>query len=255
MIINYSGFFTLLTKEVRRFLKVYHQTVISPAIGVLLLLAVFCISIGSNVKTIEEVPMQIFIASGLIIMAAMQNAFANSSSSLVMAKVMGFVIDYIIPPIGSLEILFAFTIGAIIRGVMVGVVTFGFISLFFHVGFYSFAISVFYMVFACMLLGLLGLACGIVSETFDQMSAVTSYIITPLTFLSGTFYSTNSLPTFWKAVSHLNPFFYIIDGFRYGITGNADGIPIVGGIYLLAANLFMVILVYILLQRGYRLKN
>lgn len=253
--LNYYGSWTLLKKEVWRFMKVYHQTLLSPVINIILFLAVFSISVGSHIEKIGEVPFPIFVSAGLIMMAAMQNAFANSSSSFVMSKVMGFVIDYLIPPLGALELLFAFTVGSIIRGICVAIVAFIIISCFYTLSFYSVSHTIFYLFFACMFLGLMGVLCGVVSETFDQMSAMTSYLITPLTFLSGTFYSTNALPEFWKTVSHFNPFFYMIDGFRYGLTGYHDSDLFVGGIYIIILNLALCIALYFMIKRGYRIKH
>lgn len=253
--INWFGAMTLLKKEVWRFLKVYHQTLLSPVVNIILFLAVFSLSVGHKIETIEGVPFAIFMSAGLIMMAAMQNAFANSSSSFVMGKVMGHIVDYLIPPLGAFELLFAFTAGAILRGIAVGIVSFLVILFFVPLTFYSIPAAIFYMVFACMFLGLLGVLCGVISETFDHMSAMTSYVITPLTFLSGTFYSTNSLPEFWRNVSHFNPFFYMLDGFRYGLTGHNDGNLLTGMIYILVLNLLLGTALYFMIKRGYRIKN
>ncbi len=255
MSINWFGASTLLKKEVWRFLKVYHQTLLSPVVNIILFLAVFSLSVGNHISEISGVPFAVFMAAGLIMMAAMQNAFANSSSSFVMGKVMGHIIDYLIPPLGAFELLFAFTLGAVLRGICVGIVAFSTILIFVPLTFYSIPHAIFYLVFACMFLGLLGVLCGVVCETFDHMSAMTSYVITPLTFLSGTFYSTNSLPEFWRGVSHFNPFFYMIDGFRYGLTGHSDGNLLTGIIYIITINLALAIVIYQMIKRGYRIKN
>lgn len=188
-------------------------------------------------------------------MAAMQNSFANSSSSLVMGRVMGHIVDYLIPPLGAFELVFAFTVGAILRGICVAIVSFIAISFFVTLPVFHFGYVIFYLFFACMFLGLLGVLCGVMSETFDHMSAMTSYVITPLTFLSGTFYSTDVLPEFWKNISHLNPFFYMIDGFRYGITGHSDANLLTGIIYILIINLTLAFVLFCMIKRGYRIKN
>jgi ABC-2 type transport system permease protein len=148
MSINWFGAFTLLKKEVWRFVKVYHQTLFSPVVNIILFLAVFSLSVGNHIAEINGVPFAIFMASGLIMMAAMQNAFANSSSSFTMGKVMGHIIDYLIPPLGAFELLFAFTCGAILRGIAVGIVAFLAISIFVSLSFFSFLHAIFYMVFA-----------------------------------------------------------------------------------------------------------
>jgi ABC-2 type transport system permease protein len=253
--INWFGAFTLLKKEVWRFLKVYHQTLFSPVVNIILFLAVFSLSVGNRIETVEGVPFAAFMSAGLIMMAAMQNAFANSSSSFVMGKVMGHIVDYLIPPLGAFELLFAFGVGAILRGVAVGIVSFAAISCFVSLSFYSFGHALFYMVFACMFLALLGVLCGVICSTFDHMSAMTSYVITTLTFLSCTFYSTNSLPEFWKNIAHFNPFFYMIDGFRYGLTGHNDGDLLTGAIYIISINLILGTIIYQMIKRGYRIKN
>ncbi|MBM5782808.1 MAG: multidrug ABC transporter permease [Pelagibacterales bacterium] len=253
--INWFGAFTLLKKEVWRFLKVYHQTLFSPVVNIVLFLAVFSLSLGNHIENVEGVPFPIFVSAGLIMMAAMQNAFANSSSSFVMGKVMGHIVDYLIPPLGAFELLFAFGVGAILRGISVAIVAFCVISVFVKIPCYSLSHIIFYLLFACSFLALLGVLCGILCSTFDHMSAMTSYVITPLTFLSGTFYSTNSLPEFWKNIAHFNPFFYMIDGFRYGITGHNDGNLEIGMIYLFSINLILAIVIYKMIKRGYRIKN
>ncbi|MFM6972462.1 MAG: ABC transporter permease [Alphaproteobacteria bacterium] len=255
MSINLFGASTLLKKEVYRFFKVYHQTLFSPVVNIVLFLAVFNLSVGNHIQTIEGVDFAIFMSAGLIMMASIQNAFANSSSSFVMGKVMGHIVDYLIPPLGALELLLAFTLGAIIRGICVGVVAYLTILIFVPLGFHNFFIAFFYLFIGCMLLGLLGVLCGILSEGFDQMSAMTSYLITPLTFLSGTFYSTNSLPEFWKNISHFNPFFYMIDGFRYGITGHNDGDLTIGAFYLVFINLALALIIYKMFRVGYKIKQ
>lgn len=255
MSINWFGALTLTKKEVYRFLKVYHQTLFSPVINIVLFLAVFNLSVGNHIQNIEGVDFAIFMSAGLIMMAAIQNAFANSSSSFVMGKVMGHLVDYLIPPLGALELLLAFAIGAVTRGFAVAVVAFITISIFVPLGFYSITLTLFYLFLGCLLLGLLGILCGIISESFDHMSAMTSYLITPLTFLSGTFYSTNALPEFWKNISHFNPFFYMIDGFRYGITGHNDGDLNIGIVYLSLVNLILCGAIYKMLKSGYRIKN
>lgn len=255
MSINWFGAFTLLKKEVWRFLKVYHQTLLSPVVNIILFLAVFSLSVGNHISEIEGVPFAIFMGAGLIMMAAMQNAFANSSSSFVMSKVMGHIVDYLIPPLGAFELLFAFTFGAVLRGICVGIVAFLTILIFVPLTFYSIPYAIFYLVFACMFLGLLGVFCGVVCETFDHMSAMTSYVITPLTFLSGTFYSTNSLPEFWRNVSHFNPFFYMIDGFRFGLTGHNDGNLLTGIIYIVSINLVLGFVIFLMIKKGYRIKH
>ena len=180
---------------------------------------------------------------------------ANSSSSFVMSKVLGYFTDYLMPPIGSLGLLLAFTFGAILRGICVAIASFIAISIFIKIPIFNFYYLIFYLFFACMFLALLGVLCGVISETFDQMSAMTSYVITPLTFLSGTFYSTKSLPQFWYNISSYNPFFYMIDGFRYSITGYHDGNLQKGMLFILTINLILGCVLFSLIKKGYRIKQ
>ena len=252
---NYYGTYTLFKKEVFRFLKVYHQTLFSPVINALLLLAIFSLSIGNKVHHIGNISFQEFMAAGLIMMVSMQNAFANSSSSFTMSKVLGHIIDCLIPPICPSGILIAFTTAAILRGLLVGIITFFIIKIFVPISFYNFSYAIYCTIFATMFLGLLGILCGILSDNFDQMSAITNYLITPFTFLSGTFYSTNNLPIFWQNIAHFNPFFYMIDGFRYSLTGYSDGNIMNGAIVMITCNIIFIFIIHHLLKIGYRIKN
>ncbi len=253
--INYYGVYTLFRKEILRFLKVYNQTLFSPAINALLLLTIFSLSIGNKVNNVGDVTFLEFMSAGLVMMVAMQNAFANSSSSLVIGKVMGNIIDYLIPPIGPSGILIAFASASVLRGFLVGMITFIAISIFVPLFPQHFLYALFCIIFASLFFGLLGILFGILANNFDQMAAITSYFITPLTFLSGTFYSTNHLPEFWRHVAHLNPFFYMIDGFRYGITGHNDGDIFIGAITILTCNIIAIFVIHHLLKIGYRIKN
>ena len=175
---------------------------------------------------------------------------AGASSGFLVARLVGSAISA-----SSASITFAFALGAIIRGICVGIVAYLTILIFVPLGFHNFFIAFAYLFLGCALLGLLGVLCGVLSDTFDQMSAMTSYVITPLTFLSGTFYSTNALPEFWKIISHFNPFFYMIDGFRYGITGHNDGNLMIGAIYILTINIILGFIIYRMLKIGYRIKS
>lgn len=252
---NYYGTWTLFKKETWRFMKVYHQTILSPVINALLLLAIFSLAMGQKQSQINGVPFKEFMAAGLIMMVAMQNSFANSSSSFVMGKVLGHIIDYLIPPISSNEILVAMIGGAVLRGIAVGVVCMIAVSFFVPISFHHWIYALFCLFSATIFLGLLGMLCGVVSESFDHMSAITSYLITPLTFLSGTFYSTESLPEFWRNISHANPFFYMIDGFRYGLTGHMDGNMTVAITMMISVNVILWIIIAKMLKKGYRIKN
>ena len=253
MSINWFGTWSLFKKEVWRFLKVYHQTLFSPAINILLMLAVFSLSIGSHLKTVIGIPFIVFMSTGLILMAAMQNSFENSSSSMIMGKTIGNIVDYLIPPFSAFEISLAVVLAAVVRGLLVGIVCYCAISFFVTLKFYNFFYALFIIFLSCAFLGSLGLLCGILSENYEQKSAIMSYLITPLTFLSGTFYSINQLPEFWRQIAKFNPFFYMIDGFRYGVTGSNDGNLLYGVSYIVIINISLLLLNYRLLKRGYRI--
>lgn len=255
MNINTQGTWTLYRKEVRRFLKVYNQTLFAPVVTALLFLAIFNLALGDRVKTIGGVSFATFMAAGLIMMSIVQHAFANSSSSLTMGKVLGCIIDYLMPPLTPGEITFGVTMGAVTRGILVGILVAFAISLFVPLGIHHLGFVLFHIFAASIMLGLLGMIGGIFAESFDQMAAFTNYIITPLAFLSGTFYSVKQLPEFWYTVSQFNPFFYMIDGFRFGMTGYHDGNLTIGVIVLLSTIICLWSLVYYLLKIGYRVKQ
>lgn len=253
--VNWLGLWTLYKKEVMRFLHVYNQTLAAPLVNSLLLLAVFSLALQNHAVSIEGVPFKNFIFPGLVMMVIIQNAFANTSSTLTFAKILGTIIDYLIPPISAGEFTFASVMGGVTRGLLcglvVGVVTYFFIP----VEIYSIPLMILYAFLASLLLSLIGMVAGIISESFDQMSAITSYIITPLSFLSCTFYSVNRLPEFWQKVTHFNPFFYMIDGFRYSITGYHDSSIGLGISILVLLNTALYYAVYKMIVKGYRLKS
>ena len=252
---DFYTIWTLFKKESWRFLKVYNQTLFAPIVNILLLLAIFSLAVGGKYSFDGNISFTYFMSCGLIMMAAMQNAFANSSSSFVMGKVLGHIIDYLIPPISYKEILIAMMLGAVLRGLLVGILAFFAISFFVDVKIRFPLLAIFYLVGATCFLALLGVLCGIFSESFDQMSAITSYLITPLTFLSGTFYSINNLPEFWYHISKFNPFFYMIDGFRFAMSGYADGRIEIGIVYIVVANVVLYLVLLRMLKTGYRIKN
>ena len=252
---NYVGTWTLFKKEVRRFLKVYNQTLLAPVITSLLFLAVFSLSLGSHVDKIGQIPFGEFMASGLIIMTIVQQVFANASSTFIMGKVLGSMVDLLMPPLSAGEIVLAIVGASVLRGIMVGVISAVSILIFINYHVEHPLVVLFFVFAASIMLSLLGLLAGVLSDTFDQMAAITSYIITPLSFLSGTFYSTQNLPLFWQKVAHANPFFYMIDGFRYGMTGYSDGNVQLGAAVLVMMNVVLWLVVWKLIARGYRLKT
>jgi ABC-2 type transport system permease protein len=252
--INWIGLWTLYQKEVWRFLKVGTQTVAAPVVTTLLFLAVFVLAMGRGGTMVGDVPFMEFLAPGLVMMAITQNAFANTSSTLMIGKVQGNIVDVLMPPLGPGELLLAWAGGGVTRGLFVG--TAAAIAMWLvvpfalpHPGF-----ALFFAVAGSLMLALLGVLGGLWAEKFDHLSAMTNFVITPLAFLSGTFYSVERLPEAWRFIAHLNPFFYMIDGFRYGFIGHADGDLATGIAVLSLINLVLWFLVDGLVRRGYRLK-
>lgn len=255
LIQNKLGFLTLCKREIWRFMKVWNQTVIAPVITSLLFLAVLTLALGGNHRVIDGVPYVQFIAPGLIMMAVVQNAFANTSSSLMLAKIQGVIIDVLMPPLNATEITLALVTGGIVRGALVGIAVSAALYLFVPVTLHDPLFAVFHIVSASIMMALLGVLGGVWSQTFDQMSAITNYIITPLAFLSGTFYSIKALPEFWQHVCHINPFFYMIDGFRYAMIGYSDSSPILGLAVMTGANIILLLVIQRMITSGYRLKQ
>ncbi len=257
-VVNWLGFWTLYAREVRRFLKVATQTIAAPVVTTLLFLAVFVLALGGAGggagRSTGGVPFAEFLTPGLVMMSMMQNAFANTASSLVISKVQGNIVDVLMPPLSSGELTLAYALSGVTRGLVVGAVVSVAIWCFVPVSVGDFRAVVFYAIAASLLLSLLGVLAGIWAEKFDHMAAVTNFIVTPLSFLSGTFYSVDRLPESWRFVAHLNPFFYMIDGFRYGFIGHADGSLAIGVAVLLGVNAALLLLCFRLIASGYRLK-
>ena len=252
--LNWYGAYTLYFKEVRRFLKVPAQTLIAPMVTSLLFLAVFSLAMGGAGRSMAGIPLLNFLAPGLIIMAMMQSAFANASSSLIMAKIQGTIVDLLMTPLGSFELMIGYVFGAATRGLITGAVLLLAVQPFVSVAPVHIGYVLFHAVAASIMLALLGLLGGLWAEKFDHISAVSNFVITPLAFLSGTFYSVDRLPGIWHGISQLNPFFYAIDGFRYGFIGRADGDLATGVIVLLVIDLVLWIICHRLLAIGYKLK-
>jgi ABC-2 type transport system permease protein len=252
--VNWVGLGTLCLKEIRRFVKVFTQTILAPVVTTLLFLAIFTLALGAGARAVEGIPFAAFLAPGLVMMAMVQNAFANTSSSIIISKVQGNIVDVLMPPLSAAELTLGFVVGGVARGLVVGVVVAATIALFvpLHVAHWGYV--VYHALAASTLLSLLGIAGGIWADKFDHIAAVTNFIVTPLSFLSGTFYSIERLPPFWRGVAALNPFFYMIDGFRYGFIDHADGSLEAGILALLAANLALGLLCHRMFARGYKLK-
>jgi ABC-2 type transport system permease protein len=253
--INWYGTYSLTLREVKRFIRVYNQTLITPAISALIFLAVFALAVGAKRHEINGIKFINFMGYGLIIMSIVQNAFGNSSSSLIMSKIIGYISDILTPPLGSKEIIIAFTIGAVLRGLMVGIIVTISLIPFVEFNLYHPLLLAFYILASCTLLGKLGILSGMIANSFDQHSAITSYLITPLSFLSGTFYSVKDLPQILQQINFFNPFFYMIDGFRYCLTNKADGNIMVGICFLVISNIIIYLMLEKLIDKGWRIKN
>lgn len=253
--VNWRGLWELYLKEVRRFIKVWLQTIAAPMVTSLLFLAIFALSLGGNIHQIGNVSFLEFLAPGLIMMTMVQNAFANTSSSVIISKVQGNIVDVLMPPISPAELTVAYAMGGVSRGIVVGVAVAA--GMVFFVPLH--AAHPFYILFhavgASLMLSLLGVLAGVWSEKFDHMAAVTNFIITPLSFLSGTFYSIDRLPADFQAFAHFNPFFYMIDGFRYGFIAHPDALPITGLVVVGATDVVLLIGCWLLVRSGYKLKN
>ena len=251
-----SGWLTLLYKELLRFWKVSFQTILAPVLTALLYLLIFSHVLEAHVSVFDgRVRYTAFLIPGLVMMSVLQNAFANSSSSMIQSKITGNLIFVLLPPLSPLDMYAAYVLGAMVRGVVVGAgvlaVTVWFAPL-------SVEHPLWALIFALLgsaILGTLGLIAGIWADKFDQLAAFQNFLIMPLTFLSGVFYSIHTLPPFWQALSHFNPFFYMIDGFRYGFFGLSDIAPEVSLAIVGAACLALTGLTLILLQRGYKLRH
>ncbi|MCG2591293.1 ABC transporter permease [Ramlibacter sp. XY19] len=250
-----TGWRALLYKETLRFWKVGFQTVAAPVLTALLYLLIFGHVLSDHVKVYDSVSYTSFLVPGLVMMSVLQNAFANSSSSLIQSKIMGNLVFVLLTPLSHWSWFVAYVGSSIARGLCVGFGVFVVTALFTHL---SFAAPLWILVFACLgagMMGALGVIAGLWAEKFDQMAAFQNFIIMPMTFLSGVFYSIHSLPEVWQRVSHLNPFFYMIDGFRYGFFGVSDVSPWVSlGVVGTALVVVGAIAVH-LLRIGYKIRN
>ena len=250
-----TGFLTLLYKELLRFWKVGFQTVFAPMVSTLLYLMIFSHVLEDHVEAYPGVAYTVFLIPGLIMMAMLQNAFANSSSSLIQSKITGNLVFVLLAPLSYQEIFLAYVLASVVRGLAVGLGVYLVTLWFFDVPVTSFLWVFLFALMGSALLAALGIIAGIWAEKFDQLAAFQNFVILPLTFLSGVFYSIHSLPPFWQGLSHLNPFFYVIDGFRYGFFSASDISP-----YLslgIVASCFLAVswLTLQMLKMGYKIRH
>tara|TARA_B110000977_G_scaffold195124_1_gene272972 strand:+ start:514 stop:1350 length:837 start_codon:yes stop_codon:yes gene_type:complete len=261
-LINWVGLSTLYTREVQRFAKIGLQTVAAPVITSVLFLMVFSVAIGPRASFTGDIDFVSFLIPGLVMMNVLQNAFANTSSSLVVSKVQGNIVDLLMPPLGPGELLFGLAAAGMTRGLCVGVATALVLALcgnFIGVNSMGMPTDIFtallFLVLGAFVMSFAGILAGIWAQKFDELAAVTNFVIQPLTFLSGTFYSVDRLPAPFDMIASLNPVFYTIDGFRYGMIGIAGRPLTTGVICLLGVNAVLAILCYKALRSGYRLKS
>lgn len=253
--VNWLGLLTLIQREIGRFLKVWQQTVFGPLMTSLLFLFVFSVAIGKARPEIYGMEFSHFLAPGIIMMMILQNSFANTSSSIVSGKVHGIIIDLLLPPLNALEITTGYVVGGLARGLIIATIGFSIITIFLDISFHSLAAVLYYSIMGSLFMSLIGILGGLWADKFDHMGAVTNFIITPMTFLSGTFYSIRDLPETVYRFAQFNPFFQAIDGFRYGITGYIDGNLFFGGAVLLILNITLFIFCCHLINVGYKIKS
>ena len=253
--VNWIGLQALYAREVRRFASIYLQTVLAPVLTSVLFMLVFSLAFGARRGDMTGIGFTAFLAPGILMMSVIQNSFANSSSSIVVAKIQGNIVDTLMPPLNPSELLAGYALGGATRGIVCATVTGVVIFPFAGVGLAHPLWAIGFVLSGSLMLALMGVLAGIYSSKFDQMSAITNFVITPLSFLSGTFYSISVLPEPFLTISHFNPFFYLIDGFRYGAVGVSDADPALGLTVTMAVNVVLAAISWRWLHRGYRLKS
>lgn len=253
---NWIGIKTLIQKECGRFLNVYLQTIIAPVVTTFLFYVIFTLAFsGMDGRGISGIPYMHFLVPGLIMMGMAQNAFANTASSLIIGKVQGNIIDVLMPPFAPWELLTGYLFGGVLRGLLIGCVSILILTPFIGINIEQPLYLIIFGFLGTSMLALLGIVSGIWAEKFDHNAAITNFIVMPLTFLSGTFYSIDRLTPVWQTIAHINPFFYMIDGFRAGFIGQND-MPIILGItVLIAVNLALWTLALLMLRSGYKIKS
>jgi ABC-2 type transport system permease protein len=253
--VNWLGLYTLALREVLRFTTVWTQTLLAPLITAGLFLTIFTLAIGPNRGDVMGVPFIHFLAPGILTMTVIQNAFTNTSSSLLVSKIQGNIVDTLMPPLSPLELVLGYMAGALARGLVVAVAIWLGMALTVGLGLAHPVYALIFVTLGALMLGGLGVIAGIVSQKFDQMAAITNFIITPLAFLSGTFYSVDGLPAWFRALTHFNPVFYLIDGVRYGIIGRSDSSPVLGLVIVGAVTFAILLACWVLFKRGTKLKS
>jgi len=254
-LVNWVGFYSLYKKEVLRFLIVSGQTLIGPIVTAILFLTVISLAVGEERSNVLGVPFLEFLASGLIIMQVIQQSFAHSSSSILMGKIMGTIVDMIGSPLSATEVTLSIVFASITRAVLIAIISSIIFVIFIDIQITSYLFFFIYLFLGSFLLGSAGIIAGLASDKFDEMATITNFIIVPLSFLSGTFYSIKKLPEFLQIISYYNPFFHIIDGFRFAFIGNMDGSLKFGIMYLSILSLLTWFTSYYLYKKGYKIKS
>ncbi len=253
-LINWVGAWTLYQKEVLRFLIVWAQTLFSPLVSSFLFLLVLSLAIGSDRGNVLGVPFITFLAPGLISMQVIQQAFSHSSSSFMIGKIQGNIVDILYAPLSPAEVTISVSLASVTRSVMIAIVSIITFKLLIDIQINNYFLLIVFTLLSSFILGNIGIIAGLWAEKFDHMATVTNFVIVPLSFLSGTFYSIERLPSFLQSLSKCNPFFYMIDGFRYSFIGKADGSIFIGLIYLSALSLISWLVTYLLYKRGYKIR-
>ncbi len=253
--INWVGFKTLWFKECNRFMVVWQQTLLSPLVSSLLFLSVLSLALGNNRGDVLGYSFISFLAPGLIAMSILTQSFSHSVSSLMIGKIQGNIVDMLYAPLSALEVSMAIILAALTRSFLIAIISIGVFSLIVEMPINKILFIVIFGFLSAFILGSLGFITGLWAEKFDHTATVTNFIITPLSFLSGVFYSIDKLPKFFQTISHINPFFYMIDGFRYGFLGKSDGSITVGLIYLTILSIVMWYVAFFLYKKGYKIKS
>lgn len=252
--VNWLGLYTLIRREIMRFMNVWSQTIMAPLINAGLFLMIFTIAIGTKRGDVMGMPFMHFLAPGILTMTVIQNSFANSSSSLTSAKVQGNIVDTLMPPLSPLELVMGYIFGAVARGLLVAVVIALGVWVFLGVGMVHPQWALVFVILGAVLMGGMGIIAALFANKFDQLAAISNFVVTPLSFLSGTFYSIDALPPVLNTLSHFNPFFYIIDGVRYGMIGVSDSSPWQGLWIVTLACAIVLGICWNWFRTGYRLK-
>ena len=253
--VNWLGMWTLAYREMQRFLSVWTQTLLAPLATAALFLLVFSLAIGTRRGEVMGVSFVHFLAPGILMMTVIQNSFANVSSSIVISKVQGNIVDTLMPPLSAMELMVGYLAGGILRGIVVAVAISALMFPFIGLGIHNPLLALVWVALGGAFLGTIGVVAGVFANKFDQMAAITNFIITPLSFLSGTFYSIEGLPPVMRGLSHANPVFYLIDGLRFAVLGVSDSSPLLGFFVVSASTLAVGAVGWWMFRTGYRLKS